>query len=421
MRREAPHLCAADADARSGVGRGQQCCHRRRDRPSLRLAIGSLAAVLAASLTACAPASAPAAVPPPGFFGVGGWSYPTNSQASTLGAAGLRLVRAALGWGVVQTRPDPASRNWADADRLARDAARDGFNIVFDLNGCAVWACGTVNAPPTGAELTAYEGFVQAAVARYGPASSFWAGLPRVPTVSWQVWNEVNGGFFWPNPTPADYAVFLAQIRSAILAVDPSANVLMSGLVQFPSSSDGEPLDQFLQGLYQQPGFTADSSAVVVHGYAPDPGSSLGILDEAKRIMIEHRDPRPMWVTEMSWAAGGPALPGMVSPDAQSAYLVQSWDTMLACRARWNLAHVLWFSLQDVSHTIFGVPDAYNFYYGLLNADGSPKQAFSKFSALRRFRAAARWRGRSVRPAGRDRARRHRSRRAHPGHAVGDQ
>ena len=168
-----------------------------------------LASAMCASLVA--PPQAPAAVAPPGFFGVGGWSYPTDAQSASLGAAGVGLVRAALTWGVVQTSPSPASRNWTDADRLARDAARDGYDLIFDLNGCAVWACGTVNAPPTGAALPAYEAFVSAAVARYGPTSSFWSGQPRVPQVSWQVWNEVNGGYFWPNPTPAAYATFQAD------------------------------------------------------------------------------------------------------------------------------------------------------------------------------------------------------------------
>jgi hypothetical protein len=326
--------------------------------------------------------SAAAVVPPSGFFGVGGWSYPTDQQAASLGSAGLRLVRGALGWGDVQTSANPSSRNWGYLDNLATNAANDDFNLIIDLNGCAVWACGTVLAPPTGAELTAYEGFVRAAVARYEPSSSFWAGKPRIPTITWQVWNEVNAGYFWPNPTPAAYAAFLGTISGAIRSVDPTASVIMSALTGLPGAggSGGVDLQTFLQGLFQQPGFTQSTDAIVVHGYALNPAGSIQILDEARRIMLANNDAaQPMVVTEMSWASGGPASPFTVTPAQQAADLVDSWSTMLACRARWNLQHVLWFALQDENPAVFGTADYYGFNNGLLNVDGSPKPAYWDF------------------------------------------
>ena len=342
------------------------------------LAASWLLAGVAALLLLTAPAQAASA--PPGFFGVGAWTYPTAAQLASMSSAGLRLVRAALTWGQIQSDPSPTSRDWTYSDQLAREAAQDGLNLIFDLNGCAVWACGTVNAPPSGAELTAYESFVAAAVARYEPTSSFWAGQPRVPQISWQVWNEVNGGYFWPNPTPAAYAAFLGQIASTIRSVQPNATVVMSGLVQYPSVSSGMALEPFLEGLYQQPGFTSNTDAIAVHGYAPNPAATLGVLDEARRITLENHDgARPLWVTEMSWATGGPPFPFTVSAATQNTYLIEAWDQMFACRERWNLQHVLWFSLQDVSNTIFDQPAAWYFYDGLLNADGSPKPAYASF------------------------------------------
>ncbi len=255
------------------------------------LTASALCAIFAPPLPAATAAAT--ATAPPGFFGVGGWSYPTDAQSASLGAGGVGLVRGALTWGIVQPSPSPASRNWSDADRLARDAARNGYNLIIDLSGCAVWACGAVNAPPTGAALPGYESFVRAAVARYDPTSSFWAGLPRVPTVSWQVWNEVNGGYFWPNPTPAAYATFLGQIGSTIKSVDPTATVVMSGLVDQPAVSSGMPLTPFLAGLYQQPGFPGDTAAIAVHAYAADPAASLHVLDEARRVTLTVRRRRP--------------------------------------------------------------------------------------------------------------------------------
>jgi hypothetical protein len=347
---------------------------KRRRRP-LR-ALAAFGALLVVALAA--PNAVLAA--PAGFFGVGGWSYPTSTQAASLSAAGLGLVRGAIAWGDIQTSADPASRNWSYPDQLADEAAEDNFNVVFDLNGCAVWACGTVDAPPTGAELTAYEDFVSAAVARYAPTSSFWDGQPAVPTITWQVWNEVNAGVSWPDPTPAAYATFLSAIYQTIKAADPSATVIMSGLDPLPALASGMTLTSFLQGLYAQPGFTASTDAIAINAYAPDAASSVNALDQARDVALENNDAAmPTWVTEMGWATAGPPSAFTITPDQQSTDLEQAWSSMLDCAPRWNLQHVLWFALQDVSASTMGAPDYWGFNDGLLNADGTPKPAYATF------------------------------------------
>ncbi|MGD0982097.1 MAG: hypothetical protein ABR946_11560 [Solirubrobacteraceae bacterium] len=351
-------------------------------RPSALRRRVALACVLAVGLAASVPAALGASshLAPAGFFGVGGWSYPSNTQAATLGAAGLRLVRGSLAWGTIQTDPDPASRNWSDPDRLMQDAAADHFNVLFDLDGCAVWACGAGYAPPSGTELAAYEAFVQAAVERYAPGSPFWGGRRNVPTVSWQIWNEVNGGYFWPDPTPAAYATFLSEISTAIRAVDPTATIVLSGLDQLPGLSTGMRLVPFLRGLYRQPEFRSSFNVVAIQGYAPNPTKSIGILDQTRRVMLRNGDgARPIWVTEMGWAAGGPPSAFTVSPQTQQRYLVKSWDTMVACRRRWNLKHVLWFSLQDFTGVDPNLPDYWGYHDGLIDASGVAKPAYASF------------------------------------------
>ena len=340
----------------------------------------ALVLVLAAGLVVTVTTPAAGAHSRAGFFGVGGWSYPDSSQAAQLSNAGLQLVRGSLSWGTIQTDPDPTSRNWSDPDRLADEAAAHHFNIVFNLNGCAVWACGAVYTPPTGTELVNYEAFVQAAVERYAPASSFWAGQSYVPTVSWQIWNEVNGGYFWPDPTPAAYATFLSEISTTIRAIDPNAMIVLSGLDQLPGERTGMALVPFLRGLYRQPEFSSSFNVIAVQGYAPDPSNSVGILDKTRRVMLQNGDrTHPIWVTEMGWATSGPASAFTVSPATQKRYLVKTWDTMYACRRRWDLQHVLWYSLQDFTGVEPGQPNYWGFNDGLLARSGAPKPAYAPF------------------------------------------
>jgi len=336
--------------------------------------------LICASVLVLATPGAGAATPPPGFFGVGGWSYPSSHEAASLSAAGLRLVRGALGWGDIQLSASPSSRNWSGPDILASEAAADHFNIIFDINGCAAWACGTTLAAPTGSNLSAFEDFVRAAAARYAPGSAFWKGKSSIPTVTWQVWNEVNGGYFWPNPTPASYASFFETTAQTIRSADPGAPVIMSGLTGLPGpqSAGGIALVPFLQGLFAQPGFAQATDAIVIHGYARDPSASLGLLDAARKVMLANNDAaQPLWITEMGWASAGPASAFTVSPAQQASYLQQSWSTMLACAPRWNLQHVLWFSLQDISASVFGTADYWGYNSGLLATNGSPKPAYA--------------------------------------------
>jgi hypothetical protein len=336
-----------------------------------------LAALIALAVTATAAGAQSA---PQGFFGLSGWSIPTQSQAQTLASDGLGVVRAAVGWGQIQPSADPSSRNWAYTDQVASEAAQDGFNVVFDLNGCATWACGSVDAVPSGAQLSAYESFVAAMVTRYEPSSSFWNGRAHIPTITWQVWNEVNAGVFWPNPTPAAYASFLETIGQTVHSVDPDAPVMMSALDGLPANSSGMPIGPFLAGLYQQPGFAQATSAIAVNAYAPDAGTALNVLDQARAVALENNDPQmPMWVTEIAWASGGPSSPFTVSADQQNAYLNQFFSQAVACQQRWNLQHVLWFSLEDQTAATMGTADYWGYYTGLLDSSGDPKPAYQSF------------------------------------------
>ncbi len=316
---------------------------------------------------------------PQGFFGLGGWSYPDDARAAELAGSGLRMFRAALAWDVVE--PLPGNRHWGDADRLAERARRSGFDLLFVLNGCPVWACGASSTPPTAEPaLSQYRQFVAAAVRRYGGNGSFWGGGPS-PRVSWQVGNEVNGGeYFGKNPRPADYAAYLRAVGSTIKGVDPAATVVASGLVEKPGDSNGVFLDSFLRGLYAQPGFASAFDVAAVHGYAESPAGTMRVLDTMRRVMVEAGDgSRPLWVTEMSWSTGGPRHPFRVDEATQAAYLRSSWDTMLGCRTRWNLQKVMWFAHTDINPALIGEPDYWGAHNGLLRRDMSAKPAYHAF------------------------------------------
>jgi hypothetical protein len=344
---------------------------------SRRRFLVGLAATVAAVCGGAAPASATEI--PHGFFGLGNWSYPDDAQAATLGAAGLGVFRAALVWDSVE--PQRGNRNWSGADGLAARAQRNGFDILFVLSGCARWACGSDTAPPKDEPaLSQYRQFVTAAVQRYGANGTAWHGAAH-PRVMWQIGNEVNGGhYFGKNPSPADYAAFLSTVGSTVKNVDASATIVASGLVDKPADADGVALEPFLRGLYAVPGFTSSFDAVAVHGYADSPEGTMRVLDTTRAVMLEAGDAaRPVWVTEMGWASDGPLHPFRVDEATQAAYLRSAWDTMLACRSRWNLQRVMWFAYSDIDPGLVGEQDYWGVHNGLLRADLTPKPAYAAF------------------------------------------
>lgn len=328
------------------------------------------------------PSTASAATPPAAFAGLGNWSTPSTAQAQVLGQTGLRTWRAGLVWNWVEYTQ--GNRNWHYVDQLVRDGAANGYDILLALNGCAQWACGATRvAPAQEPQLSAYRTFVAAAVQRYGRGGAFWAANPNLPyrQVSWQVWNEVNAGQDWPNPSAAAYAAFLTAIAQTIKSVDPTATVVTSGLTEYPAISSGATLPTFLSQLYAQPGFKESFDVLAVHGYAESPAGVVRILDTARRIAAQNGDGnRRIWITEMGWSSGGPAHPFTVDEGTQAAYFQQSYDTLLGCRSRWNLDRAYWFSLNDISSATMGEADYWGHHTGLLRIDGSAKPVWNAFS-----------------------------------------
>jgi hypothetical protein len=269
-------------------------------------------------------------------------------------------------------------RDFSGYDGLVVRAARADVTILFTLTGCPAWACPTGAAPTAGAALTAWKGFVAAAVARYGATGTVWTAnpsVPRRPVTAWQVGNEVNGAnALWPTPDPVAYGTFLATTAASIRGADAGAKVVLSGLPEKMKIW----MKDYLAALYRQPAFKASVDVIAVHGYAVAPADTARILDTARTIMLANGDgATPLWITEMSWATGGPPFPFLTTEAGQAANLRSAWDTQVACRGRWNLQRTYWYAYQD--RALLGAADYWGFHDGLLRLDGTAKPALAAF------------------------------------------
>ena len=328
----------------------------------------ALALGLVLGLSAAPAAGAAAA--PRGFFGVGGWAFPAPADLSRLAHDGLRSWRTTLSWAAVE--PAPGEYRWSGYDQLVRLTASHRVGLLFTISGCPTWACPLGRGiPPDAAGRTRLQAFIRAAVQRYGHGNRL-----RLPPVTyWQVGNEVNGPDQWPpRPSVRAYAAYLRRSAQTIRLTDRRARVVLAGL--------GEKMDywlrDYLPGLYRRHGFRRSFDIMAVEGYAPRTVDVPRILDLTRRIMRRHHDRKPIWITEMSWATGGPPFPFTTTLSGQARRLTRSWRTLLACRRRWNLRRVYWFAFGDRAAGD-DVKDYWGFHNGLLFADGRPKPAFNAF------------------------------------------
>jgi hypothetical protein len=333
----------------------------------------ALVALLSTLVALTGVSTARAASAPAGMFAVGDWAWPTAATLDREAARGLQTWRVPLDYGAVgSTR----TLLWAGTDSLVRSMAMRGITPLFILTGCPAWQCPGGGPPTSGQALTDWKVFVSAAVRRYGPGGLFWRMYPEVPAkpvTAWQIYNEVNGAEQWPTPNAAAYGAFLAATAPVIRSWDPSAKVVLAGLPENMTIS----MKTYLASLYTQPSFKSSVDVIAVHGYAAEPTDVARILDSARIIMNQAGDgAKPLWVTEMSWATAGPAHPFVTTEAGQASKLRSSWDTMVACQARWKLQRTYWFGWRDPA--VSGTD-----YWGLHNAlnrpDGSAKPALAAF------------------------------------------
>jgi len=338
-------------------------------------------ALLLTALVLTAP-SAAARDFPRGFFGMQGWQDPSASELDAMGRARVDVWRFNLDWSNVE--PLPGHRAWRQYDELIEGLASNGITPLPVLYGSPSFAAPMRNDPPTSAAAArAFARFVTDAVRRYGRGGSFWKAHPEVPAtpiVTWQVWNEPNFAAYWNGkPNPRQYVAMVRSVHTAIRAVDRRARIMLAGL---PESRGGMPIVRFLRGIYALRGARALFDVVALNPYARDARGVTAAIKRVRAVMSAGGDARkPIWLTELGWATGGPPSPFRTSTSGQTARLVQSYRTVLALRPRYHVDAVVWFAWRD-RPLAAGEHDWWAPHAGLFSLAGKPKPAWRAFTSL---------------------------------------
>jgi hypothetical protein len=281
--------------------------------------LGMLAAGLLAALLFPTPALAAKRTAPAGaFFGVNAqillnqygraaWQAPLDTAAGL----GITAIRNDAPWSRAEPAPPRNGRHtfhWEWFDAVAEDLAKRGMRWVPILDYSAPWAAsflGNFLSPPRDPEEFAT--YARAFAGRYGRGGAFWRehpGLPRLPVVAYEVWNEPNLPQFWvPYPSAARYAELYLTTRAALRDVDPSATAIVGGL----SASGGDSATGYLREMHTaRPDLTGRIDAVGLHPYEGSP-QAVAARVVAFRAALDRLGgvDVPIVVNEFGWTTGG--------------------------------------------------------------------------------------------------------------------
>jgi hypothetical protein len=336
--------------------------------------------------------------PPRSFFGMAPQTPLTEEDVRYMEEGGIGMVRWPLAWEGIQPEEE-GEYVWSGFDEVVENAARGRIGVLPVLFGTPAWLAGRPTDLPVDddRQLRSWSRFLRATVSRYGPGGSFWAerggrgrdSVPVIPIREWQVWNEANFFYFATPASPERYAKLLRAAAAAIRAVDPGAQVVLSGLFGSPPADPprGMPAIEFLDRLYEVPGAREAFDAAALHAYAADVETLEELTEEMRQTIDEHGDEeKVLHITEVGWGSQSDSdVSFEKGPEGQERELRDAYEYLIDERDELRLGSVYWFTWKD----LFGACDFCD-SAGLF-AEGAgfePKPAWDAFVEVAGGRAA---------------------------------
>lgn len=219
--------------------------------------------------------------------------------------------------------------------------------------------------------------FVAAAVARYGG---------RIE--AWEIWNEPDFSQFWAGSV-ADYARLLKVASLSARSIDPSARILVGGMMYWErTNATGVEhfwLRAFLDELARDPAAARHAyyfDAIPWHFYSR-PSDAYDRIRSANALLLARGIAgKRQWTNEANAPACGeppknvscsdPNYRGSASIDEQAAYVIQYFAYALAA----GVEHASVFQLQD---------DGQGESFGVFRNDGSARPAYFAYQVAARY------------------------------------
>ncbi len=298
------------------------------------------------------------------------------AQLQALRDTGATIARADALWEWAEPdRPvaDVHRYDWSFDDQIVGSLAANGLRWLPIIDYAPPWAAadpGQLHSPP--ASPDDYASFAAALTARYGTGGSFWRshpGLNAQPVRTYEIWNEPDTRNFWfPSPNPASYAAIYSAARDAIKTVDPTAQVIVGGLVL---------AEEFIPAMLRaQPALRGNIDGVAIHPYATTPQAVLARV-QAARATLSSSGLRglPLYITEFGWATEPVGAPNWASETVRPDYITETLSALghSNCYVAASLIYT-WVSPEQN-------PNSEEDWYGIFGPDGFSTPDTEAFAA----------------------------------------
>ena len=306
------------------------------------------------------------------------------AQFKTMVSAGVQSLRVVFNW--AQAQPvDGGPISFAVTDQVVAQAAARGLSVMPVVLYTPDWDA----APRTDATSLAipaddapYAAYVRALALRYGPDGSFWLAHPslrRMPIGMWQIWNEPNFTFFWPQrPFAPSYVALVKAAHQALKSVDPTGQVVLAGMPNLAW--------QYLTDIYKVPGARSAFDVASVNPYTVQPSNVIVFLQKVRAVMNRFGDAnKPLLASETGWQSSNGQHPSdndccQVTVKQQATKITQELPLLAANRKRLKLKAFYYYTW--VGDEFKGAP-SFNFA-GLFRFNAGHLAAKPAFTSFRR-------------------------------------
>jgi hypothetical protein len=210
-------------------------------------------------------------------------TYTTNPAAlDKAKATGITVVRMDLSWGSIEKN---GTYDFSQYNTIADALKAKGMSVLWILDyGHSDYGGG---APITDAARTGFANFARAAAQNFKGKN----------VVGFEIWNEPNVSYFWPNPDPVAYAKLFNAAASAIRGADPTVKIVSGGTAGIDVNYSlvmAENLDPSLIDAFGVHPYNKPAPELFAAGYAP-----------LKNVLVSRGITKPIWSTEWGYSSYG--------------------------------------------------------------------------------------------------------------------
>jgi hypothetical protein len=230
------------------------------------------------------------------------WPSYETAALTALRATGATVARTDTFWATGEPEPPVNgvhTYDWTYDDKVATALSNAGLRWQAIVDYATWWAAdsgGGENPGVAPAYVGDYAAYAQAFARRYGQGGTFWQQHPGVhqePVQVFEVWNEPDMNMFWqPSTNLVEYAQMYLYTRAAIHAVDPTASVIIGGLVNASTSLPTLMADQ--------PSLRGNVDGVAIHPYRDNAADTMEAVAYDVSLDASTVD-APIYINEYGW------------------------------------------------------------------------------------------------------------------------